>query len=297
MTGEQREEPRPCHGIEKREDERKGEAPTEEAAHYGKETRTVVPADTLTTQRLGSIGKAIREIGEDDEELHQQCIGIEIETAHPAACRGEIHGDGHKTKGAQEETSPNPSKGGETLNGRKPFPLLLEGKGKVECTKQQTTIQSYYRSKCHTSNFHSENEEKEAGTEDVKQVLKDGHPHGRASVLHTDEPSRKAVTGQHGGSAPDADAEVGRGIAGHLGLGSHKPKGETQQGRLQDKQSESNRTAPQQAVRQRIALSHAVPRPMRLRDNARRTHAKEAKQPINHVENGGPNSNGPYIGG
>ena len=59
----------------------------------------------------------------------------------------------------------------------------------------------------HTVNTPTAHDDEKQAGKDVDDVLRDGHHHGEARILHSQKPAREAVEGHDGGGTPDEQAE------------------------------------------------------------------------------------------
>ena len=214
--------------VEQREHGHHGPSPAEQSSHDIAQCRLVSLAIVPSGQCFACVGKAIHEVAEEREQLHEQCVDGQCQCPLCRTGRSEVEVDGHETQRAQEDVAVD---GEETVPGERAVGwsgfrrwLRLVGLIGYRPSQQEAKPLGHYRTCGYARDTQAEPEDQRGRDGNVDDVLRDGHHHGSARVLHADEPARQRVESQHGGCSPDADVEVGQAESGHIGGRLHEPE-------------------------------------------------------------------------
>ena len=138
--------------------------------------------------------------------------------------------------------------------------------------------------------------EEERG-EDVDNVERDGDPHGGLGVLHADEPAFDGVEAEGGRSGPDADEEVGQRHLHHLAAAFEDDGHEQRYGPLQGDEHQGDGQCDGAGADEGGEGFVPALGAVGLGGEAGGAHAEEAEVPIDEVEDGGADGDGPDVGG
>ena len=78
------------------------------------------------------------------------------------------------------------------------------------------------RTRSHTFYLHVQAKYKRAAQQNVGNICGYGHPHGRARILHAEEPARQCIGTHYSRSTPYTYSEITRGKTGCSTVGIHK---------------------------------------------------------------------------
>ena len=144
--------------------------------------------------------------------------------------------------------------------------------------------------------LHAQHIDEQQRHDDVHDVLHYGDDHGRARVLHADEPAVQRKQRQRGRCPPDADIKIDGGEPSHLVGGRHDIKAQLAYGYLKQQQTGTQQESHEQRMpEQPMALGH-IATSKRLRRKSTGAHTKESKQPVHHVEQHAAHGNGSDVG-
>ena len=153
------------------------------------------------------------------------------------------------------------------------------------------------RARGHTLKFQAApNHEREARSY-VYHVLHDGYEHGRAGVLHADEPPDEPVETEHGGGAPHAYMEITGRQRGNVGRGLYQGEHNRKQRAAQEQQHKGHAKGYRERAGQKERHLRQVATAQGLRRHAAGAHAQESEYPVDKVENHRPHGNGADIDG
>jgi hypothetical protein len=116
------------------------------------------------------------------------------------------------------------------------------------------------------------------------QVLPDGDVHGKAGVLHPDEPTVERKQRQHGRGRPDTDAEIGDSQRPDGIGGGNDEVRHPLDGTLQKEDADTAHHGYQQGDAEHPTLRLDMSLPEGLSGESAGAHAQEIEEPIDHIE-------------
>ena len=302
VVGEERQECVAPEGVDGGVGRGEDGTPHEQAAHRGVKARAVASAGILAAESLAGIGKAVHDVREEREELHEQGVDGKHNGALRRSCRHEEQVHGNEKQGAEEDVAVDVEEPHESLAPRdSPERQRPEQAAVLEAgiggSNQQSAPLGYERARGHAVNLHPQPIDQGETRHDVHNVLHDAHRHGYARVLQADEPPREGVEAEHGGSAPHADLKIGPDERLQRRLHAHDAYGQGEQGALKHEHGERHGKRHAQAAHEKKHGLGAVATAVGLRRHAACAHAQEAEHPIDDVEQHAAHGNGGYVGG
>ena len=143
-------------------------------------------------QRLTGIGESIHEIGEEHEELHQQCVGGQDQIAHARRYKGEKGGDQRQQEGTDKYVTVDTKIGAEGLDVQDGRTDDISPQSAVELQPHQYAYgkRDYlrqHRPECDSLDLHAKTEYKSCTESNIQQVVENSDHHRGLRVLHPDE--------------------------------------------------------------------------------------------------------------
>ena len=267
----------------------------------GAEAGTVGCADVAARQGFARVGKAVHDVREKGEQLHQQRVHGQDDVAVGRAGGGEKHRHCHDAGRSDEDVAVDaeePFHGRMFKEARLPrmFPQQAVSALPEDAGREQPGILGDERAQGNAGHFHAEDEYEKQARGDVHHVLHDGHIHGNPRILHADEPPREAVRSQDGRCAPDADMEIERGHFPYFRAGVDEGEGCPSDGVLQNQEQGGHCHGHGERAEQDAHALRKVALAIGLRGQPPGSHAEEAEHPVNHVEKHASHGDGPDVG-
>ena len=191
------------------EDGGDGPADAEQPADHRAQAAQVARPVEPSAEGLAGVGKAVHDVAEEHEQLHQQRVGCQRQGPLRGSGRGEIEIDGHETERAQEdveiepEEAPQPAQqtaeAGRVAAEHAPVIAPEQDEGDDEARPLR-----HDRARGHATDAPPQPDDKQERDEDVRHVLQDGYQHGQPRGLHAHVPARQPVEAQHGRRPPHA---------------------------------------------------------------------------------------------